>query len=267
MSELPKPVASNALAPADPRDDPWAELRSLTPARIALGRSGASLPTREVLAFGIAHAQARDAVQAALDVDALAAALQPLSLPIIRTQSAAETRSAYLARPDWGRRLSPESRQELDALARSDGPEVLLVIADGLSAVAPQRHASALISALLPQLDGLRIGPLVIATQARVALADEIAESLGARLVVCLIGERPGLSSPDSLGAYLTYAPKVGTTDEARICISNIRPKGCAIGDAATLIAASLRAALATRRSGVALREPSNLLPTSDQKP
>lgn len=260
MSELPKPIASDALAPADP----WTELRSLTPARIALGRSGASLPTREVLALGIAHAQARDAVQAALDVEALASALQPLSLPTVHAQSAAATRAAYLARPDWGRRLSPDSRRELDAIARSDGPDVLLVIADGLSAVAPQRHAAALLSALLPQLQGLSLGPLVIATQARVALADEIAECLAARLVVCLIGERPGLSSPDSLGAYVTAAPRVGSVDAERNCLSNIRPQGLAYDEAAGQLAGLIRAALAAGISGVALAySPAPPLPPS----
>ncbi len=260
MSELLKPVASDALAPADP----WAELRSLTPARIALGRSGASLPTREVLAFGIAHAQARDAVQAALQVDVLAAALLPLGLPTVHAQSAAATRTAYLARPDWGRRLSADSRGTLEALARSDGPEVLLVIADGLSALAPQRHAAPLLSALLPLLQGLGLGPLVIATQARVALADEIAECFAARLVVCLIGERPGLSSPDSLGAYVTVAPRVGSVDAERNCLSNIRPQGLAYGEAGRQLAGLIRAALAAGTRGVALAySPAPSLPPS----
>ncbi|MDP3295960.1 MAG: ethanolamine ammonia-lyase subunit EutC [Nevskia sp.] len=260
MSELPKLISKESLAPSDP----WTELRSLTPARIALGRSGASLPTREVLALGIAHAQARDAVQAALQVDVLAAALLPLGLPTIHAQSAATSRTAYLARPDWGRRLSPDSRGTLEALARSDGPDVLLVIADGLSAVAPQQHAAPLLSALLPQLQGLSLGPLVIATQARVALADEIAECFAAKLVVCLIGERPGLSSPDSLGAYVTAAPRVGSVDAERNCLSNIRPQGLGYDEAASQLAGLIRAALAAGISGVALAySPAPSLPPS----
>ena len=246
MNELPQTLK-------DTPADPWNELRQLTPARIALGRSGASLPTREVLAFGIAHAQARDAVQAALDIDALLAALAPLGLPVIQVSSAAPTRSAYLARPDWGRRLDPDARTELALQARSEGPALLFVIGDGLSALAAQRHAAPLLAALLPWLDGLSVGPLLIATQARVALADEIGELLGAKLVVCLIGERPGLSSPDSLGAYVTAAPRVGRTDAERNCVSNIRPEGLDPAEAAAQLAGLIRAALAAGISGVSL--------------
>lgn len=236
--------------------DPWAELQSHTVARIALGRSGASLPTREVLAFGVAHAQARDAVHAALDVAQLASDLAPLGLPLLTVASAAASRSAYLARPDWGRRLDAVSRAALaaEAAARASAPDLMFVIGDGLSALAPQRHAAALLAALLPMLAGLRIGPLVIATHARVALADAIAETLSARLVVCLIGERPGLSSADSLGAYVTFAPKVGRTDAERNCLSNIRPEGLPAAEAARQLAALLAAAFANRISGVMLR-------------
>ena len=249
MSDLDR--ARNGI----PRD-PWAELQSHTVARIALGRSGASLPTREVPAFGVAHAQARDAVHATLDVAQLASDLAPLGLPLLTVASAAASRSAYLARPDWGRRLDAVSRAALaaEASARASAPDVLFVIGDGLSALAPQRHAAALLAALLPMLAGLRIGPLVIATQARVALADEIAETLSARLVVCLIGERPGLSSADSLGAYVTFAPKVGRTDAERNCLSNIRPRGLGYADAARQLLCLIRASLAASISGVALR-------------
>lgn len=257
MSEPPRPVEGTPT-------DPWAELRRLTPARIALGRSGASLPTREVLAFGVAHAQARDAVQAGLDVAALVATLAPLGLPVVRAASAAPTRAAYLARPDWGRRLAGESRAELERLARSAGPDLLLMIGDGLSALAPQRHAAPLLAVLLPQLEDLSVGPLVIASQARVALADEIGELLGAKLVVCLIGERPGLSSPDSLGAYVTASPRTGRTDAERNCVSNIRPEGLGYAEAAAQIAGLIRAALAAGISGVALAySPLAALPAS----
>lgn len=259
MSELPQSLDNT---PADP----WNELRHLTPARIALGRSGASLPTREVLAFGVAHAQARDAVHAVLDVPALEAALTPLGLPTMQVQSAAPNRALYLARPDWGRQLDPDARAELALQARSEGPELLFMIGDGLSALAAQRHAAPLIAALLPLLEGLSIGPLLIATQARVALADEIGELLGAKLVVCLIGERPGLSSPDSLGAYITAAPRVGRTDAERNCVSNIRPDGLPPEEAAAQIAGLIRAALAAGISGVALAYSPSLpaLPAAD---
>lgn len=246
MSKLPKNIEHT---PADP----WTELRRLTPARIALGRSGASLPTREVLAFGVAHAQARDAVHAVLDVAALETALLPLGLPAMQVQSAAATRAQYLARPDWGRRLDADSRAELVLQSRSEGPALLVVIGDGLSALAAQRHAAPLLMALLPLLQDLDIGPLLIAAQARVALADEIGELLGAKLVVCLIGERPGLSSPDSLGVYVTAAPRVGRTDAERNCVSNIRPEGLGYAEAAAQIAGLIRAALAAGISGVAL--------------
>ncbi|WP_293370279.1 ethanolamine ammonia-lyase subunit EutC [Nevskia sp.] len=242
------PDDEQPLTPADP----WTALRVHTPARIALGRSGASLPTREVLAFGIAHAQARDAVHAALDVAALHRDLDGFGLPILEVRSAAATRAAYLARPDWGRRLDASSVEALMKCATP--PDVLFVIADGLSAIAPQRHAAALLAATLPLLADLAIGPLVIATQARVALADAVAIALGARLVVSLIGERPGLSAPDSLGAYVTFAPKAGTTDAERNCLSNIRPQGLGYEDAARQLAGLIRAALVEGISGVALR-------------
>lgn len=239
--------AEPPLSPADP----WNALRAHTPARIALGRSGASLPTRELLAFGVAHAQARDAVHAALDVTALRADLAGFGLPILEVRSAAPNRAAYLARPDWGRRLDPASAAVPSASVTP--PAVLFVIADGLSAVAAQRHAVPLLAATLPLLEGLAVGPLVMATQARVALADAVAIRLGARLVVSLIGERPGLSAPDSLGAYVTCAPQPGTTDAERNCLSNIRPEGLGYAEAAQQLVALIRAALAAGRSGVAL--------------
>lgn len=237
-----------ALTPADP----WTALRVHTPARIAIGRSGASLPTRELLAFGIAHAQARDAVHAALDVAALRADLAGFGLPIVDVRSAAPNRAAYLARPDWGRRLDASSLASLPTCATT--PDVLFVIADGLSAVAAQRHAAPLLAATLPQLSGLAIGPLVIATQARVALADSVAIALGARLVVSLIGERPGLSAPDSLGAYVTFKPTPATTDAERNCLSNIRPQGLGHDEAAGQLAGLIRASLVEAISGVSLR-------------
>jgi ethanolamine ammonia-lyase small subunit len=239
--------------------NPWTALRRHTAARIALGRTGSSLPTDEVLAFGLAHAQARDAVHLPLDVPALRAQIEAQPWPVVEVASRAGDRAAYLARPDWGRRLRPESVAALSELPQ--GSDLVFVISDGLSSTAVQSNALPLLLALAPLLAGLSIAPIVIATQARVALSDEVGELLGARMAISLIGERPGLSSPDSLGAYLTYGPKVGNTDEARNCISNIRPEGFAIGSAALLIAANIRAALQAQLSGVALRfDPSKAL-------
>lgn len=260
----PASPSPGAVAPPSPGrrgqgEDPWTALRRHTAARIALGRSGSSLPTREVLAFGLAHAQARDAVHLPLDVAALRAQLQAASFEVAEVASRAADRAAYLARPDWGRRLQPESIDVLKTVPRDT--ELVFVISDGLSSTAVQRNALPLLLALKPLLDGVTIAPVVIATQARVALADEVGELIAARIAISLIGERPGLSSPDSLGAYITYAPKTGNTDEARNCISNIRPEGFAIEAAALLIAANIRAALRAKLSGVALRfDPSKAL-------
>lgn len=210
--------------------DPWDDLRAYTAARLALGRSGASMPTGELLRFGFAHAQARDAVHAALDVDALAQALADDGLASVPVHSAAPDRAAYLLRPDLGRRLDDASVQALRAAAGPSpvaGCDLLLVVGDGLSSLAVERNARALIAALRTHAPAdWRIGPVVIARQARVALADEAGALLGAQLVAMLIGERPGLSSPDSLGLYLTWQPAVGRHDAERNCISNIRPEG-----------------------------------------
>lgn len=245
MSELQKAVGASLLT------DAWTGLRAHTPARIALGRAGASLPTREVLALARAHAQARDAVHAALDVAALRAALEGEGWTTLEVRSRAAERGAYLARPDWGRRLDAGSTATLAGEKTSRPPDVVFVLSDGLSAVAVQRHAPPLLRALRPQLHDLVVAPLVIATQARVAIADEVGEILGARLAVSLIGERPGLSAPDSLGAYITYAPKIGRSDAERCCISNIRPEGLNCGDAAPRLTALILACLRARYSGV----------------
>lgn len=227
-------------------------LKDFTPARVALGRSGVSLPTREILSFGLAHAQARDAVHAALDVPKLRTALGEAGRDAIEVASAAPDRAAYLARPDWGRRLEAVSRGRLKDAAV--GPcELVIVLGDGLSATAVERHAPALIAALAPRLARWRLGPLVIATQARVALADEIGECLDARFAVMLIGERPGLSSPDSLGAYLTANPRRGRHDAERNCISNIHGAGLGYAQASAEVAALIEAGMAAGITGVAL--------------
>lgn len=239
------------------RPNPWTALRRLTPARIALGRAGASLPTAEVLAFGLAHAQARDAVHVPLDADALEAEAQAAGWPTLRAHSQAADRATYLLRPDLGRRLDAASAERL-ATSPPQGSDIVFVLADGLSATAVQHHALPTLAALRPLLPAVwKPGPLVIAEQGRVALGDEIGEVLGARLVVLLIGERPGLSSPDSLGAYLTWGPRVGRTDAERNCISNIRPQGLACAEAARRLHWLCAAALRLGYSGVALKDDS----------
>ena len=239
-------------------------LRDLTPARVALGRTGASLPTAAALRFALDHANARDAVHAALDPGRLEAALYELGLVTVRTRSAAADRCVFLARPDLGRQLAAESRARLLALA-AEPTDLAIVVADGLSARALD-HVPALLAALLPQLraEGWRLAPVAIATQGRVALGDEIARALAARLVLMLIGERPGLSSPDSLGAYLTYDPRPGQTDAGRNCVSNIRPAGLAPADAARTLAWLITEARRLQLTGVALKDESDLarLPT-----
>jgi ethanolamine ammonia-lyase small subunit len=232
---------------------PWGRLRQYTDARIALGRTGTSMPTRELLRFGQAHAMARDAVLTEADFSRLRSA-DTLS---IRSQAA--HRSEYLRRPDLGRRLHPESAALLRGVKQHPTPDVLVMVSDGLSAVAAQRQAAGVLGLLLPGLQalGLSVAPVLLATQARVALADEAAVLLGARLVIHLIGERPGLSSPDSLGAYLTYAPRSGTPDSARNCVSNIRPAGLDAGVAARRLLYLSAEALRRGLSGVDLKDES----------
>jgi ethanolamine ammonia-lyase small subunit len=237
--------------------DPWDGLKRFTPARIALGRCGDSLPTTALLDFGVAHAAARDAVHHRLDVPALKGALQKLAPEVLVVQSAASERSVYLRRPDLGRRLSDASRLLL-AENKPAGPiDLVLVIADGLSAFAPERHAVPLLEALMPLLSATNFAPPVIALEARVALGDEIGEIWGAQFVAVLIGERPGLSSPDSLGVYLTYQPRVGRSDAERNCISNIRPEGLDYARAAGKLAYLIQGALRLGATGVGLKDES----------
>jgi len=218
-------------------EDPWTGLRELTAARIALGRAGHSLPTRELLAFQLAHARARDAVHECLRD----------WTPTLH--SAARDRTEYLRRPDLGRRLSAESARKIE---RGDF-DAVIIVADGLSATAVDRHARPVIDALEPLLEGWRIAPLCVVEQARVAISDEIGERIGAALALILIGERPGLSSPDSLGAYLTWSPRIGRTDAERNCVSNIRPEGLTPALAARRIATLMRAARDRGLTGVGL--------------
>ncbi|MBI4207688.1 MAG: ethanolamine ammonia-lyase subunit EutC [Betaproteobacteria bacterium] len=234
--------------------NPWHTLRRHTPARIALGRAGPALPTKEVLEFGLAHARARDAVQTTLDVDKLERELKTAGYAPIRVSSQAPDHATYLTRPDLGRRLDEESKARL---AGSAG--LVVAIEDGLSAIAVQNHAVP----LLGELGRLRAerwsrAAVVIALRGRVALGDEIGERLNARLVVVMIGERPGLSSPDSLGLYITYAPRVGRTDAERNCISNIHGRGLGYEEAAKRLDWLVGAALARGVTGVALKDESS---------
>lgn len=231
----------------------WRELHRATPARIGLGRSGVGLPTAAHLDFQLAHARARDAVHAAFDAEAVAAEVRRCGLEPIRLHSAASDRLTYLRRPDLGRRLDAASRDRLIA-RRGGSPDMVFVIADGLSATAVHAHAGALLAATVSRLDpSLRIGPVPVVTGGRVAIGDEIGGILGAALAAVLIGERPGLSAADSLGVYITWQPAPGTTDAARNCISNVHTAGLQIEPAAEQLAALLQAARCHRATGIAL--------------
>jgi ethanolamine ammonia-lyase small subunit len=232
-------------------------LRDYTPARVELGRTGASLPTRALLEFQLAHARARDAVHLPLAVNSLMVELKQKGIDSITLTSAARHRDEYLKRPDLGRRLSATSRQQLTTFRGEY--EAAFVIADGLSALAVHRHAVPLLGLLLHDLDW-RIAPIAIVEQGRVAIGDEIGELLGARMVVVLIGERPGLSSPDSLGAYLTWQPRPGRTDAERNCVSNIRSDGLGYPAAAHKLLFLMNESRRLRLSGVRLKEDAGLM-------
>lgn len=237
--------------------DPWRELRAFTPARIALGRAGASLPTQAHLDFQLAHARARDAVHDGLEVHALAEALRQAGIESLAVRSVADGRDQYLKRPDLGRRLEGASRAQLERRFAAAGPvDAVFVLADGLSARAVHRHAVPLIGHLAPRLAaGWSLAPVVLAEQGRVALGDEIGALLHARLAVMLIGERPGLSSPDSLGAYLTWDPRPGRTDADRNCVSNIRPEGLICASASDKLHYLMNEARRRRLSGLGLKD------------
>lgn len=242
-------------------NDPFARLRQATPARIGLGRCGNALPTQALLEFQLAHARARDAVHETYRPETLVAQLAAAQIggssPLI-VHSQAPDRHSYLQRPDLGRSLNVSDSEQLNAAQY----EVAFVIADGLSAPAAHRHAVPLLQALWPKIEPWRIAPVVIACQARVALGDEIGTRLGAALVAMLIGERPGLTSPDSLGVYLTWQPRIGRQDSERNCISNIRPPtGLSYEQAASRLAWLMHAARHQRLTGVGLKDSSNVLP------
>ncbi len=241
-----------------PPSRPLSDLRELTPARVGLGRAGASMPTEALLAFTLDHARARDAVHGAFDTAHLVEALTGLGIAPVLVSSQARNRRDYLRRPDLGRMLEPDYARML--ANRGPGPGVLaIVIGDGLSPAAVNVHAVELVRSLAPRLmeAGVSIGGTVVASGARVALGDEIGAILGARMVLMLIGERPGLSAPDSLGAYLTFAPRIGLTDAMRNCVSNIHGAGLSYDEAAFKIAWLVREGLARQVTGVALKDES----------
>jgi len=268
MTEITRQAPVAASAPA-------ARLRAFTPARVGLGRTGVSLETRDLLDFQRAHAQARDAVHTRLESAALAASLAELTgIEILRLHSAAVDRATYLQRPDLGRKLDAASRSLLgnhtaiasrSALPDAGQPRpasrrLALIVADGLSALAVERHVPGLLKELLPRLEGWWLAPILVVEQGRVAIGDEIGAVLGADISVVLIGERPGLSSPDSLGAYITWEPRPGRTDAERNCISNIRAEGLSYSQAAAQLGYYLTEARRRQLTGVALKEETHLL-------
>jgi ethanolamine ammonia-lyase small subunit len=245
-----------------PPSRPLSDLRELTPARVGLGRAGASMPTDALLAFTLDHARARDAVHGAFDtahlVEGMTGLGPSLGLAPFVVSSQARNRRDYLRRPDLGRMLDPDSARVLADRGGSAG-QLAIVIGDGLSPAAVNVHAVELVRNLAPRLmgAGISIGATVVASGARVALGDEIGAILGARMVLMLIGERPGLSAPDSLGAYLTFAPRIGLTDAMRNCVSNIHGAGLSYDEAAFKIAWLVREGLARQITGVALKDES----------
>jgi ethanolamine ammonia-lyase small subunit len=235
--------------------DPWSALRALTSARIGLARAGASLATAPLLELRLAESRARDAVHETLDAARLAADLAPFAGPVLTVASAADDRRSYLMRPDLGRRLAPGADAVL--APHAGACDLALVVADGLSARAVQTHAAPVLAGLLPALhtQGWRIAPVVIVRHGRVAIGDAVAAALGAACVAVLIGERPGLSAPDSMGAYLTWRPGPHTTDADRNCVSNIRPEGIGYADAGETIARLLGTMRARGVSGIRLKD------------
>jgi ethanolamine ammonia-lyase small subunit len=245
-------------------EDPWSNLKRFTDARIGLGRSGSAMPTREVLNFALSHAMARDAVTTPIDWTPIETGLAGLGLSTLRIASATGDRSEYLRRPDLGRRLSDASREALVQASemKSERPDIVILVGDGLSSMAVSANTTAYLSALLPHIkkSGWKLAPVLLADDARVALGDEAAEILGGKAVLVLIGERPGLSSPDSLGVYLTFAPRVGLKDADRNCISNIRQRGLSYEEGAFKAAWLLREAFRRGLTGVNLKDESQFL-------
>jgi ethanolamine ammonia-lyase small subunit len=238
------------------QEDAWAALRSFTDARIALGRTGTALPLAEALKFKLAHAHARDAVYSSLDTEGLLRGLASFGLPVYLLHSQARDRFIYLQRPDLGRSLDPGSAEQLREAVTAPS-DLNIIIADGLSATAVNQHALPLLEQLVPAFRsaGLKLAPFTLLQQGRVATGDLIGDLLRARLSIMLIGERPGLSSADSIGAYLTFQPRPGITDASRNCISNIRPEGLPLRSACAKLFYLVREALRLGISGVTLKD------------
>ncbi len=239
--------------------DCWSDLKKYTDARIALGRTGASLPTDEILKFGLSHARAKDTIHMPFDREALKNKFEQIGQECLYVSSAAPNRSIFLTRPDLGRKLSDSSRQYLEDF-QYPGADIALVVGDGLSSKAVHNQVFPLVSNLLPYISelGLSMSPLVLAEQSRVALGDEIGALLRAKLVAILIGERPGLSSPDSLGVYITWNPYVGRLESDRNCISNIRPEGLSFEKAAFKMAWIIENAFRMQQTGIHLKDMSD---------
>ncbi len=242
-------------------ESPWQGLKKYTDARIALGRCGHSIPTQELLDFKLAHAKAMDAVHQPLDFQEICSAIENLTgLPTLHLHSAATGRNEYLQRPDLGRILSPASIHILEKLEKKAEYDISLVVADGLSSTAIEANILPMFRQLLPEIQnkGLSIAPITVVEQARVAIGDPIAELLPAKLTVVFIGERPGLQSPNSLGIYMTYHAKSGTTDERRNCISNVRKGGLSYPIASFKLLYLIEEAFKRKISGVDLKDESN---------
>lgn len=251
------------------KNNEWEQLKQFTDARIALGRAGGSLPTRPALAFQLAHAQAKDAVLKVLDLDGIQAQLAVLQHEVLRIESCAVDKAQYLQRPDWGRELSESSRQQLKDYVRqhNEAYDVVIVAGDGLSARAIEDNAPYFIQQLYEACiaQGWRVAPLILATGSRVALGDEAAQILQAKMLVMLIGERPGLSSPDSMGIYYTWQAHTGCRDAMRNCISNVRPAGLSIQVALQRLTALMKKSAELGLSGVQLKDEHEMAAVTDQ--
>ncbi|MCQ1059820.1 ethanolamine ammonia-lyase subunit EutC [Photobacterium sp. DNB23_23_1] len=259
--------------PTEVVQNPWCQLRAFTSARIALGRSGNSIPTKELLSFQLDHAQAMDAVHCALDTDLLVSQLveipslleSTLASPVV-VESKVTDRLMYLQRPDLGRQLNDVSWLALENLSSKhhDTPDLAIVIADGLSSTAIQSHAVEVVSRLFSMLGNDRehewdLSPISVVKQGRVAVADDISQCFNAKMALILIGERPGLTSPDSMGMYLTWGARRGAKDSHRNCISNVRPGGLSYDDACNRALYLLKEARKLQLSGVNLKDRSNI--------
>ena len=241
-------------------DEPLNPLKEFTAARIAIGRSGVSIPTKQSLQFNLAHAHARDAVYSELDIDGLTDSLNQFDLPVLHLHSKAGNRAEYLQRPDLGRKLKKSSANQLKE--NTGEYDVAIIIADGLSATAVNEHTKGVLQVLIPMLSAarLKLAPICLVEQGRVAVGDKAAHLLNAKLSIILIGERPGLSAADSVGVYLTYNPQPGLTDESRTCISNIRPQGLPAKLAAEKIFYLVQEAFRLKLSGVGLKDNQGLI-------